>query len=146
MATIDTTKTAGEYQALAAYSAKRIAGGWTGDDREANRAALEEVRTALRAAGFREYKDNPAMGGWYSADCYARIAVDYDRGTIGVEVSRDPTLAAYANHDLDGTYDALPLAEKHRLSGFGGSVEDWLREFDRCGKARPGNGREHATT
>lgn len=140
-ASIDPTKNRGQYQPLAAYSCKQIRGGITQDDRAANDEAREAVRDALEAAGFREYTANPGAKGWYSADCSAQIVARYpcdlSTATLGIQISRQPLLAALVTHELDGTYDALPLAEKHRLSGAGGTLESWLELFDRCGKRRP---------
>lgn len=137
---IDLSKTGGEYQPLAPWSMTRVAGGWAQGDRAANMEAREAVEAALQAAGFRFSGSNPATSGWYARGLYAGIAYSVEHGTIGVEISRAPTLASYEMHQLDGTYDTLPLAEKHRLSGAGGTLEGWLRLFDRAGKPRPGDG------
>lgn len=134
---IDINVTGGKYQPLAPYSTKWIPGGTTPDDRELNERSRAEVEAALAASGFR-YSEN--HGSWYSRDSVAGIAVTDT--TIGVEITRhtDSTMIALVNHQLDGTYDDLPLAEKHRLSGSPGSLEKWLSDFDYCGKPRPGDG------
>lgn len=112
---IDPTKTSGQYQPLASYAVHEVRYGdarqMEAASREKYDAAKETVWAALVAAGFRLFD-----GEWYSRTCTARIVSDYDAGTIGVEVRRSE-LAEFANHHLDGSYDALPLAEKHRLSG-----------------------------
>ena len=133
---INVEKIDGEYQPLASYSAKQSRGGGSREegDRKANAAARQDVEQSLAASGFRQFD-----GEWYSSTCYARVVADYRGGTIGVEISRN-AMAQFATHQLDGTYDSLPLPEKHRLSGAGGTIESWLLLFDRCGKPRPGDG------
>jgi hypothetical protein len=81
-----------------------------------------------------------ASGQWWGHGCEAHVVGDEVTATLGVELFRSPKLAAYHCHVMDGTYDALSLAEKHHLSGDCGTVETWLLSFDRCGKPRPGNG------
>lgn len=74
----------GTYQPLAPWSTKLVRGGWTQDDRQANKNAHSQVQTCLVAAGFREWR-----GTWYSPDGYAaRICADHANATTGVEVYR----------------------------------------------------------
>jgi hypothetical protein len=142
---IDVTKI-GAYQPLAPYHPGRVgAPKLTEADREANARAGAVARVAIEAAGFRRCNVNPVEG-WYLRTAAGEILTagvvtssDGNReDTLGVVVSdQGGTIAEYALHHIEGTYDALPLAEKHRLSGSGGTLESWLAAFDRCGKARP---------
>lgn len=126
------------YQPLAEYTS--ISGGWrplTESEKESNADAKAHVEDCLKAAGFRGFPAGTSGDSrWFSADSLAIINVD--DATIGVSVLRGSGIdVEYANHRLDGTYDALPLAEKFRLSGSPGTIESWLLDFDRCGMKRP---------
>lgn len=142
---IDTTLAG--YQPLAAYSMKYESGASgtiTQDDRTANIAAKKMITDMLLDAGFRWSESHHA---WYSRTQCAVIETDSPRDikttTIGVTVmDGGPRGVHYVNHQMDGTYDALPLTEKFRMSGSPGSLENWLADFDRCGKSRPGDGRK----
>lgn len=136
MTTIDTKKTG--YQPLAdVHGVTHNNPTPTKKERLDNAAAEEYVREQLEAAGFREYTANPASTGWYSRDQFARLdgrIVD-GRLTLGVVISRHD--CEWVNHQLDGAYGDLSIAEKFRLSGSPGTIEQWLEKFDRCGLLRP---------
>ena len=128
-----------QYQPLEPYTALRVGVRKTPSVLAANQAAKESVEKILEISGFR-YLSCAGLSGWYRDNLMALIVSDNDgSNTIGVRICR-ALLAEYATHQMDGTYDALPLAEKHRLSGAGGTIDSWLSLFDRCGKSRPNAG------
>lgn len=111
---------------------------------EASRA----VTAALREAGFRRY-----AGTWVSRDSTmcASVNVTYPRtpgvcwgymaDTVGVRLYRPSGgpvhgIAVLYNHLLDGTYDALPDSEKHRMSGSSDSFAGWMDRRDRVARDR----------
>jgi hypothetical protein len=136
-AKIDVTNV-GQFHLVGPYAIRHPSFGdkpLTREQKAANAEVISEIESQLRDAGFRLIDR-----GWWSKTCEATINSSDDLRGIGVTIHCSPTLAAFRTHKADGTYDALPLAEKHRLSGAGGTIEAWLRLFDQCGKPRPGDG------
>lgn len=136
----------GKYQPLAAYSMKYAqgpSGSQMQDDKAANSAARRMIENMLAAAGFRWSESHEA---WYSKTQCAVIQTDAPCDildtTIGVTILDGiPRGVEYVNHQIDGTYDSLPLVEKFRLSSplTHETITDWLMKFDRAGKTRPGD-------
>ena len=128
---IDLTLCRGE-QPLAKYSAEKVSGGHAEQNAQLNGESKERVPSGVNSAPV-----TPAGGGeWYSTHCHAAVVLSDALDTCGVQITRDG-LAEFATAKLDGTYDGLPLAEKHRLSGHGGTLASWLASFHRARMARP---------
>lgn len=138
MSTSETTPTIEaariEYQPLVRVRIDR--GRVMPEDRE---SAMAFIAGLLAGAGF-IYDD--VGGEWLSPTHAASIVTSHfgctgAHGTYGVEVWPHRLGESAVYHLLTGSYDAIPLAEKHRLSGSGWSLQRWLEEFDHCGKPRP---------
>ncbi len=105
-----------------------------------SRKDRKTVEAVLSGMGFLDITGDNITPCWATQSHTATI--HGDEKTVGVEVRRNIG-NQYAWHKAAGKYDTLSLAEKYSLSGSHPatcSIDQWLAQFDACGKPRPGDG------